>query len=71
MFLYFYQSPIAPEDQVTLRGADVRVATDYTKRRHVLRLSTPAGSQFLLQADSDPAMTAWLASLSAATSQVS
>ncbi|KAK8724099.1 hypothetical protein OTU49_017494 [Cherax quadricarinatus] len=57
------QTPLGVEEQVTLRGAEVDVASDYTKRRNVLRLATPGGSQLLLQADTPPEMLAWLSTL--------
>uniref|UniRef100_A0A0P4W3D0 Rho-GAP domain-containing protein n=1 Tax=Scylla olivacea TaxID=85551 RepID=A0A0P4W3D0_SCYOL len=57
------QTPLGVEEQISLRGADVEVATDYTKRRNVLRLATPGGSQLLLQADTSPEMLAWLSTL--------
>ncbi|XP_050691125.1 uncharacterized protein LOC126982886 isoform X3 [Eriocheir sinensis] len=57
------QTPLGVEDQISLRGAEVEVASDYTKRRNVLRLATPGGSQLLLQADTPPEMFAWLSSL--------
>uniref|UniRef100_A0A0N7ZB80 Rho-GAP domain-containing protein n=1 Tax=Scylla olivacea TaxID=85551 RepID=A0A0N7ZB80_SCYOL len=56
-------TPLGVEEQISLRGADVEVATDYTKRRNVLRLATPGGSQLLLQADTSPEMLAWLSTL--------
>ncbi|XP_045115662.1 rho GTPase-activating protein 21-B-like isoform X5 [Portunus trituberculatus] len=57
------QTPLGVEEQISLRGAEVEVATDYTKRRNVLRLATPGGSQLLLQADTPPEMLAWLSTL--------
>ncbi|XP_069992697.1 rho GTPase-activating protein 21 isoform X12 [Penaeus vannamei] len=57
------QTPLGVEDQISLRGAEVEVASDYTKRRNVLRLATPGGSQLLLQADTPPEMLAWLSTL--------
>ena len=60
------QSPVdAPELQVCVRQAAVGVASDYSKRRHVVRLVTPGGTQLLLQADSQTAMSAWITNLSA------
>ncbi|XP_069194966.1 rho GTPase-activating protein 21 isoform X1 [Procambarus clarkii] len=57
------QTPLGVEEQISLRGAEVEVASDYTKRRNVLRLATPGGSQLLLQADTPPEMLAWLSTL--------
>ncbi|XP_071551637.1 rho GTPase-activating protein 21-A-like isoform X5 [Panulirus ornatus] len=57
------QTPLGVEEQISLRGAEVEVASDYTKRRNVLRLATPGGSQLLLQADTSPEMLAWLSTL--------
>lgn len=57
------QTPLGVEEQISLRGAEVEVASDYTKRRNVLRLATPGGSQLLLQAETPPEMLAWLSTL--------
>jgi len=54
------KTPLGCEEQISLRGADVEVASDYTKRRNVMRLSTHGGSQLLLQADTQADMCAWL-----------
>lgn len=62
-FLLPPQTPLGVEEQISLRGAEVEVASDYTKRRNVLRLATPGGSQLLLQADTPPEMLAWLSTL--------
>lgn len=62
-FFFVLQTPLGVEDQISLRGAEVEVASDYTKRRNVLRLATPGGSQLLLQADTPPEMLAWLSTL--------
>ena len=51
------------ELQVCVRGSAVTIASDYNKRRHVVRLTTPGGTQLLLQADSHSAMNAWLNTL--------
>ncbi|XP_053654550.2 uncharacterized protein RhoGAP19D isoform X4 [Cherax quadricarinatus] len=63
VYWFHKQTPLGVEEQVTLRGAEVDVASDYTKRRNVLRLATPGGSQLLLQADTPPEMLAWLSTL--------
>ncbi|KAK4297929.1 hypothetical protein Pmani_029687 [Petrolisthes manimaculis] len=56
-------TPLGVEEQISLRSAEVEVASDYTKRRNVLRLATPGGSQLLLQADTPPEMLGWLSTL--------
>ncbi|KAF4520925.1 hypothetical protein B566_EDAN008900, partial [Ephemera danica] len=48
------------ETAVPLRGCLVDAAADYTKKKHVLRLHTPAGSQLLLQAEDPHDMAHWL-----------
>lgn len=61
--VYLRQTPLGVEEQISLRGAEVEVASDYTKRRNVLRVGTPGGSQLLLQADTPPEMLAWISTL--------
>ena len=65
-FVPWLQSPVdtPPELEVCLRGAGVTVASDYSKRRHVVRLTTPGGTELLLQAESQRAMNAWVDTLS-------
>lgn len=61
--IFLPQTPLGVEEQISLRSAEVEVASDYTKRRNVLRLATPGGSQLLLQADTQPEMLGWLSTL--------
>lgn len=50
---------------VDMRASDVRVAEDYTKRKHVLRVSSihPCRSELLLQAENADEFTDWFKSL--------
>lgn len=50
---------------VDMRASEVRVADDYTKRKHVLRVSSvnPCRSEFLLQADNTEEFTDWFKAL--------
>ncbi|XP_025834508.1 rho GTPase-activating protein 21 isoform X1 [Agrilus planipennis] len=73
--LYFYkernhQSPSDSADQTLSNGVDmrascVRVAEDYTKRKHVLRVSSalPCRSEILLQADNTLDLADWVKAL--------
>lgn len=47
---------------VDMRASVVRVAEDYTKRKHVLRVSSvnPCRSEFLLQADNTADLADWV-----------
>jgi len=38
----------------------VDIAYDYTKKKNVFRLTTPAGSEYLFQAEDRPAMLTWI-----------
>ncbi|KAL1138874.1 hypothetical protein AAG570_008936 [Ranatra chinensis] len=51
------------EAPIDLRGGSVDVATDYTKKKHVLRLKLANGSEYLLQAKDDEEMRQWEAAL--------
>uniref|UniRef100_A0A1A9URJ1 Spectrin beta chain n=1 Tax=Glossina austeni TaxID=7395 RepID=A0A1A9URJ1_GLOAU len=46
-----------------LQGAAVEVASDYTKKKHVLRVKLLNGGEFLLQAHDDNEMSQWVAAL--------
>ena len=50
---------------VDMRASEVRVAEDYTKRKHVLRVSSvnPCRSEFLLQAENTEEFTDWFKAL--------
>ena len=43
-----------------LKGATVDIACDYTKRRHVFRLSFQSGAEYLLQCEDDNDMLRWM-----------
>lgn len=67
------QSPVGVSDAaeqslssgVDMRASVVRVAEDYTKRKHVLRVSSvnPCRSEFLLQADNPVDLADWVKAL--------
>ncbi|CAB0008633.1 unnamed protein product [Nesidiocoris tenuis] len=50
-------------ERLDLNNSTVSAAEDYTKRRHVFRLSTPSSSEILLQADTADEMQRWLSAL--------
>ncbi|XP_008198097.1 rho GTPase-activating protein 21-B isoform X8 [Tribolium castaneum] len=68
-----HQSPMGTSDAVEhslasgvdMRASEVRVADDYTKRKHVLRVSSvnPCRSEFLLQAENTEEFTDWFKAL--------
>ncbi|XP_063921383.1 rho GTPase-activating protein 21 isoform X5 [Zophobas morio] len=68
-----HQSPMGTSDAVEhslasgvdMRASEVRVAEDYTKRKHVLRVSSvnPCRSEFLLQAENTEEFTDWFKAL--------
>ncbi|XP_014241516.1 rho GTPase-activating protein 21-A isoform X3 [Cimex lectularius] len=57
------ETPVDHE-MIELNNSTVSQADDYTKRRHVFRLSTPSSSEILLQAESADEMTRWISALS-------
>ncbi|EDW36624.1 GL15987 [Drosophila persimilis] len=53
------------EPSYDLQGAAVEIASDYTKKKHVLRVKLASGAEFLLQAHDDSEMSQWVTSLKA------
>jgi len=57
-------------ESLSLSGASVEVAVDYTKKEHVFRLRLSNGGQYLFRAKDDQEMNLWIsrtqASISAA-----
>nr|XP_024216338.1 rho GTPase-activating protein 21 isoform X3 [Halyomorpha halys] len=56
------ETPVDHE-RIDLSTSKASSADDYTKRRHVIRLSTPNISEILLQAESQHDMSKWLSAL--------
>ncbi|XP_042895897.1 spectrin beta chain [Parasteatoda tepidariorum] len=54
------------EQPIDLRGGTAEVPSDYTKRKHVLRLKLSNGAEYLFQAKDDDEMNTWLQRLQAA-----
>jgi len=46
-----------------LNNASTEVATDYTKREHVLRLKLSNGGQYLFKAKDNQEMTLWISKI--------
>ncbi|KAI9318113.1 hypothetical protein BX666DRAFT_2153717 [Dichotomocladium elegans] len=59
----YYYSPLF---SISLAGADARRAWDYTKRPHVIRLTSAHGPQLLLRLTSQVEMVSWVEHLQAA-----
>lgn len=69
----FLQSPVGTSDPiepslssgVDMTSSQVRVPEDYTKKKHVLRVSSlyPCRSELLLQADSPNELADWVKAL--------
>lgn len=49
--------------QIILSESGVEIADDYTKRKHVFRIKTEAGSEVLYQPESEATFQLWLNSL--------
>jgi spectrin beta len=47
-------------ETLSLVGASVDVATDYTKKEHVFRIKLSNGGQYLFRAKDNPEMNAWI-----------
>ncbi|KMQ98255.1 spectrin beta chain isoform x6 [Lasius niger] len=54
------------EAPLDLRGATITVASDYTKKKHVFRVKSQSGSDFLFQAKDDTEMNDWVSVLNQA-----
>ena len=48
------------EQPISIKSCLVDIANNYTKRRHVFRLTTFNGSEYLFQADSHEEMLRWI-----------
>lgn len=51
------------EAPIDLRGGAAEVATDYTKKKFVLRVKLASGAEFLFQARNDTEMQQWVNTL--------
>lgn len=51
------------ETPIDLRGGSAEVATDYTKKKFVLRVKLASGAEFLFQARNDSEMRQWVNTL--------
>ncbi|XP_011882724.1 PREDICTED: spectrin beta chain isoform X2 [Vollenhovia emeryi] len=58
--------PYKGEAPLDLRGATITVASDYTKKKHVFRVKSQSGSDFLFQAKDDTEMNDWVSALNQA-----
>ncbi|XP_074659010.1 rho GTPase-activating protein 21-like isoform X2 [Tubulanus polymorphus] len=71
--MYFFkekkEGPVNPnlceEQPISLKASIVDIAYDYTKKKHVFRLNTYNGSQYLLQADDQDSMLSWIQDIQA------
>ncbi|XP_055390536.1 spectrin beta chain isoform X2 [Condylostylus longicornis] len=50
-----------------LQGANIAIASDYTKKKHVFRIKLANGGEFLLQAHDDSEMNQWVGALKSQT----
>jgi len=57
------------EAPIDLRGGSAEVATDYTKKKFVLRVKLASGAEFLFQARNDAEMHQWVNTLKAVCEQ--
>ncbi len=48
------------EQPISVKSCIVDIAYDYTKKKHVFRLTTYNGSEFLFQADDHDTMLEWI-----------
>lgn len=53
------------EPPLELAGATVRVAEDYTKKKHVFRVTFSSGAEFLFQAHDEAELTGWVSGVTA------
>lgn len=59
MLLLGYQEKLAATPPVNIYQASCDVATDYTKKKYVLRLKLHDGAEFLLEIPSQGEMVEW------------
>ncbi|XP_055912166.1 spectrin beta chain isoform X2 [Eupeodes corollae] len=59
------------EPSMDLQGASIDIASDYLKKKHVLRIKLSNGGEFLLQAHDDSEMSQWVNALKAQSDQLS
>ncbi|KAJ8687026.1 hypothetical protein QAD02_022820, partial [Eretmocerus hayati] len=59
------------EAPLDLKSASVSVASDYTKKKHVFRVKTQSGADFLFQAKDDAEMNEWVGVLKHASQAAS
>ncbi|CAH0387321.1 unnamed protein product [Bemisia tabaci] len=52
------------EGPIDLRGGSAEVASDYTKKKHVFRVKSANGADYLFQAKDDDEMRQWVSALS-------
>ena len=60
LFLEGYLEKLAAAPPVNIYQSMCEVASDYTKKKHVLRLKLHDGAEFLLEAQSQDEMVEWL-----------
>jgi len=54
------------QQPIPVKGSMVDIAYDYTKKKNVFRLTTPAGSEYLFQAEDRLAMLTWIKTIQSA-----
>ena len=54
------------QQPILVKGCMVDIAYDYTKKKNVFRLTTPAGSEYLFQAEDHSAMLSWIKTIQSA-----
>lgn len=57
-------------ESLSLSGASVEVARDYTKKEHVFRLKLGNGGQYLFRAKDDQEMNNWISRIQASINSV-
>ena len=55
-----FKDNVAASPPLTLHNATCEIATDYTKRKNVLRLRLGDGSEYLINANDKNEMVEWL-----------
>jgi len=54
------------QQPISVKGCMVDIAYDYTKKKNVFRLTTPAGSEYLFQAEDRSTMLTWIKGIQSA-----
>lgn len=72
MKLFVFQATLSGDEHViNVKYSIAKVANDYVKRKHVIRLMLLNGTEYLVQTESHTSMMEWLKALQIFTREIS